>query len=254
MKFDLIIKDLDESQVADITAYFSDSAPFDPPMQKGAVTPVLSGAPTVGPEIEISDEVDATGLPWDERIHSKNKTRTGKNVWQKRKGVQEVTVTAVEQELRTRMKAESLPTGATAYPQPAPYVAPFQPAPYQPPVPQYDAYVPQSAPPVEHVPFMPSTNPPVVYNPPAPPAVPQAPQQVQVQGLPQTQAPATLQGVMIMLQNAIANPSVDPDLAKNIIGYVNQQFGTQIQSITDIATNQGMIDYVHQILQTVNKV
>lgn len=32
-------------------------------------------------------ELDADGVPWDERIHSSNKKQTGKGVWQKKKGV-----------------------------------------------------------------------------------------------------------------------------------------------------------------------
>lgn len=32
-------------------------------------------------------ELDADGVPWDERIHSSNKKQTGKGIWQKKKGV-----------------------------------------------------------------------------------------------------------------------------------------------------------------------
>lgn len=45
-------------------------------------------------------ELDSTGLPWDERIHSGNKTKNDDGRWKKRKGVADNVVDAVTAELR----------------------------------------------------------------------------------------------------------------------------------------------------------
>ncbi len=47
-----------------------------------------------------SDKVDCTGLPWDARIHSVNKTKTRDGHWRKIKGVNDLTVKKIEAELR----------------------------------------------------------------------------------------------------------------------------------------------------------
>lgn len=79
-----------------------------------AMTSVESGAPVTfitnseeeddngTPQPVIAGELDATGLPWDERIHAGTQTKTAQGVWKKRKGVQEPLVQEVEAELRSR--------------------------------------------------------------------------------------------------------------------------------------------------------
>ena len=49
---------------------------------------------------QANAELDAAGLPWDERIHAGTKTKTQKNEWTKRKGVADNVVAAVTAELR----------------------------------------------------------------------------------------------------------------------------------------------------------
>ena len=61
--------------------------------------------------------VDSAGLPWDERIHAGTKTKTAAGVWKKRKGVQEMQITEVENELRARMAQHQQPV-MQAQPQP----------------------------------------------------------------------------------------------------------------------------------------
>lgn len=61
--------------------------------------------------------VDTTGMPWDERIHSPNKTRIANGSWRKKKGVAETVVAAVEAE---RRGAPQVTTAAVQQQQPAP--------------------------------------------------------------------------------------------------------------------------------------
>ena len=65
-------------------------------------------------EEDIS-EIDAEGLCWDARIHSSNKKKTAKGVWQRRRGVSDEAYEAI--------KAEILQSSA-----PAPVAAPAMPA------------------------------------------------------------------------------------------------------------------------------
>jgi hypothetical protein len=58
-------------------------------------------------------ELDATGLPWDARIHSRTKSKTNAGNWTAKRGVDPSTVTKVEGELRQVMAAPS-PVVATS--------------------------------------------------------------------------------------------------------------------------------------------
>lgn len=76
--------------------------PIDVPTLPAPSVPVLSPANFIpSHNIETpSAEVDATGLSWDERIHSSTKSQTAKGAWVKRRGVGEDTVRKIENELR----------------------------------------------------------------------------------------------------------------------------------------------------------
>lgn len=56
-----------------------------------------------GPQTAATGELDADGLPWDERIHASTKTRTVRDLWTKRRGVDAETIKAVEASLRAGM-------------------------------------------------------------------------------------------------------------------------------------------------------
>lgn len=79
---------------------------FNAPEQSTpAATPVVHtngpNAGTSAPSVNTA-ETDASGLPWDERIHASTKTKNADGKWKKRKGVQQPTVEQVEAELRAR--------------------------------------------------------------------------------------------------------------------------------------------------------
>jgi hypothetical protein len=64
------------------------------------VSPAEMKAPHEDPIEDITGQVDADGLPWDERIHSSNKKKTAKGVWVARRGVDDITRMGVVNELR----------------------------------------------------------------------------------------------------------------------------------------------------------
>jgi len=82
-----------------------------------------AGAPGV-----VSAEVDAAGLPWDERIHQKGKSKKKDNTWKLKKGVDPALVQSVTAELAARrgsLPLASTPTGSNSVPvPPLPPVAP----------------------------------------------------------------------------------------------------------------------------------
>lgn len=96
-------------------------------------------------EQAATGDVDASGLPWDERIHAGTKTVTAKGMWKKRKGVDTATISAVEQALRGGppglQAAQAMP------PIPAPMAVPIgsvppMPAPEAVPIPAMPAPAP----------------------------------------------------------------------------------------------------------------
>jgi hypothetical protein len=76
--------------------------PLAPPLPPVAPTPAAAppsiSAPTA--PLATSVELDIDGLPWDERIHSSNHKRNGKNQWWAKRNVSEQTLAAVTAELR----------------------------------------------------------------------------------------------------------------------------------------------------------
>lgn len=115
----------------------ADAAPATPP-----APPQEPEHPEVpdGVELEQTPELDADGLPWDERIHSGSKAKNKDGTWRKRKGVWSSLVEEVEAELR----------GATPEPAPQPVSNPGPPPghdmPGQPEPPTAPAAVPPAPP------------------------------------------------------------------------------------------------------------
>jgi len=68
-------------------------------------------------------DLDADGLPWDERIHSRGKTKTKSGQWRKLRGVEPELVASVEDELHALMVVGPPPVPPVA-PESAPPVTP----------------------------------------------------------------------------------------------------------------------------------
>ena len=63
----------------------------------------ITAAQAVMPEaVATAPEFDSSGLPWDARIHSKQKGTTGEGKWRRQRGIDDATYNAIEAELRAR--------------------------------------------------------------------------------------------------------------------------------------------------------
>lgn len=72
-------------------------------------TPTPAAAPTgTGPEL------DSSGLPWNEQIHSSAKSKKNDGTWTKRKGCDDATYARVSTELRAAMAAGGAPANVQA--------------------------------------------------------------------------------------------------------------------------------------------
>ena len=83
---------------------------------------------------EDVNEIDADGLEWDERIHSSNKKKTAKGVWQRRRGLSDEEYEQIKAQIKG-VEAPALPEAPIAVPAPiapalpeAPIAVPAAPA------------------------------------------------------------------------------------------------------------------------------
>lgn len=86
--------------------------------------------PTAATSASGTPTKDATGLPWDARIHSTPASLTAKGVWRSKRGVDDALVASVTAEL----KGAVLPAAPPAPPAPAPLPTPSttpSPTPYE---------------------------------------------------------------------------------------------------------------------------
>lgn len=113
--------------------------PLTPEAAFGASAPLDPVAAFGGPQ---AGDLDAEGLPWDERIHSSNRKRSANGVWMKRRGLNQLVEQKVRAELREtypepetpsqRTLREAVADGLVSPPEagaPIPPVAPPPPAP-----------------------------------------------------------------------------------------------------------------------------
>lgn len=99
-------------------------------------TAPAAAAPSAAPTTPAGVELDASGLPWDVRIHSGSRTRTADGKWRMKKGINDAAlVRRVEEELRALM---ALPAGGVP---PLDFAALVPPQVPQPPVPPQDPFL-----------------------------------------------------------------------------------------------------------------
>ena len=183
-------------------------------------------------------ELDADGLPWDERIHGTKKTKNADGRWRKRKGAENVE--AVEAELKAKFagggsgQASAAPVmqmpqqAAPQYQQPATVMQmPQQAAPqYQQPAPQN----PQPAAPVMQMPQQ---------------AVPAPAPTGQIDG----------QGLMQHLTQKMSQmgndgkPIVTFDYLTTLTAEIGNAFQVPLSAITDILNNPQQVAYAVQCIQ-----
>jgi hypothetical protein len=68
----------------------------------------------------VSNELDANGLPWDGRIHSRAKTKNSDGTWRYMRGVQDAAISKVEAELKQSLSAPVPPSNVATAPIPPP--------------------------------------------------------------------------------------------------------------------------------------
>lgn len=241
MKFAITVSDLSYEEAAKFVSIGnpmgSTSIAVLPPnvggaMPQGNGATIASNDDDGGPANANAPAVDTAMLPWDERIHSKNKALNADGTWRKRRGVDGTLIATVEAELKLRGS-----TGAGMYmPPQGSQVAPQMPHDqqnYQPPQGQYQQ-PPQGQP---------------QYQP------PQGNYQQPPQGQPQYQPPQGVQAQQPMDFNAFmahlagqmakrdvnGAPLIHTDYLLNVCQRLSAQFGRQFNSITDIANDPAAI-------------
>lgn len=246
---------------------FSDAINMDAPASH-AVVPTQGGIapqPVITPAAATAAasagvELDAKGLPWDERIHSSNKAKKADGSWHKRKGLADGVFEQVEAELRAQYPnvptagAASAPTAlpvAVANPAPEPVAAP-QPVPVgvqptmaaiTPPLQPQPVPMTVPTPPAEPLPV------PVAAPQPVTPPQPVAPVL--------TGPPTNLMELMSALTPLMPpTGSVTPEYLHGVLNETNtawaaQLGGTVFNGIADIAARPDLpiAGYIWQILQ-----
>ena len=228
----------------------------DPAPVVSVAIPSLTGAAAAddddnGPVDATAPELDASGLPWDARIHAASKARVSNGTWRRKRNVSDVEAAPVEAELRAKLTAP-IPTGIALG---APAVIPAPVDPVAMPVP-----VMQPVPTMQPVPVMPQPAPMPVMQPvpiPQPEPVPQPvaqPQPVVQSG--EIDMTMFMQHIGTKMNERDANgaPLIHADYLGGVVNEINTAFNGQpnftgISVITDIASNPALINYAVQILQ-----
>lgn len=89
-------------------------APADSDDEVAARSFGFAGAADNVVQMTTPPSVDASGLPWDERIHASSKATTEAGLWRKKRGLQEGEAERVEAELRKLMAIPSPTSGVPA--------------------------------------------------------------------------------------------------------------------------------------------
>ena len=236
MKYGILITDLTADQArtllndlggtpAPAQTFVQPSAPMAP--QTSQQDDDDNGAPDAN-----APSVDATGLPWDERIHAKSKAINKDGTWKSRRGVQPVEVSRVEAELRAAVQHQ------------APAAPPAPQAPMAPAVPAWAGQAPV-APQAPMAPTAPSA-----------PVAPPAPQAAPIPAAPSAPvAPVRdFQGLTNQITNLIKAQAIAHNYPQTIVDRINTGFNiTTVTTLSDIVNEPAMIDYAWQCLDVDGK-
>lgn len=195
------------------------SPPMPIAMIPGAGSDDDDGDEDDGAPIGLAPGRDSSGMPWDERIHSKNKTTNKDGTWRYAKGLDDATKAAVEAQLRATAGAPPQPVAAPVMP-PVPMPAP---APLMPPQPVGLPPVAQPMP----IPPQPAPPPPTIDpTPPAPVAGPM-------------DFPTFFQQVQTQMQRRDPNgtPYIDANYLAEVTGKISTAWQIPLAAITDLSTN-----------------
>lgn len=250
-----------ESGVAPVTPNVNAASPVLPTAAVTTPTPATAPSlPTAAPTPTDAVDLDATGLPWDERIHASTKTKKADGSWTKRKNLGVGVYDSVEAELRAKYPnggAQSQPTPATTPPVQAsvtPVAAPtalgvVNVAPV--------ASEPVNLPPVQIAPESP-----VAAVQPVMQAVPETVQPVAPQPVAAPVGPPTnLHEMMVALGPLMQAGTITPEYMTQVIAETNTAWaahlnGKVLNSVGDIAARPdlALAGYIWQVFQRDGKV
>lgn len=260
MKIDIIIKDATKEEAADLLSFLNGSKekstvvvntkdiPVNPVIENTVNNVVAQSTPVT--TATDNSEVDASGLPWDSRIHSSNKGKTAKGVWNRRRGVDDATVQTVENELRGVTLQNFPPVNQAPVQQFQQQIPPQNLQPYQQVIPVQHFQQPQQFQPVQQFQqpqqFQPVNQAPIQqFQQQTPPPVQQfnAPQQPQVMSF-----DLDFQKFMKIIGNLFATQEIAPNYIDTLLQKINIQFGKSMMAITDIAASPDMIKFAYDCL------
>lgn len=196
-----------------------------------------------GPVDASAPDVDAHGLPWDERIHSSNHARKADGTWRARRNVDPATVAAVEAQLRG-------PSAPVPAPMTLPTAMPMQPTAPMPVAPP----APMAAPVVQPQP-MPMPIPAAAPQPVPMPVAAPVQQPVAAAAEQAAAGPLDFAGFMAHISGQMVKPDangaplVHADYLAAVAAEIAGAFGVELKTITDIAPNPQMITYAVQLMQ-----
>lgn len=123
------IEEVLRSETADPIAVFGKPSLIVSEQGPSVTVPAPPTAAVAGPSAILSGgaTVDKTGLPWDERIHASSKAMNADGTWRSKRGVDPMTATQVEMQLRQVMAAP--PPSPSSVPDPPPPPPPSIPVP-----------------------------------------------------------------------------------------------------------------------------
>jgi len=191
------------------------------------------GAATVAAAADDSG-VDADNIPWDERIHSGNKKKKADGTWHARKGVDKELAAQIKQELLSDA-APSMPDVGVLSPVQVPTETPEI---VTPPVTQAPPVAPSMPDVGVPSPVQVPTETPEIVTPPVTQAPPAA---VPAQG-------GDFNALLTKIQQGMTAGTQDQVYIGTVIKRLNTQFNVQLGAITDIMTNQPMIDAAFAIM------
>lgn len=213
------------NELSSITKAKAAPSGFGEALANHIMPPVVTTSADVA-EITTDGQLDADGLPWDERIHSSSKKLTAKGVWARRKNIDDSVFNQVVNQLR----------GGTVNVQPAVTVPNIPPVQYNP------LNIPQvlENPPAPLPAFLQNMN----VAPAAPAPVPPAP----IAPIAPTPAAQTIGDLFNKIQQLFADNKADAAYVISLQNRIGQQFQVQISSITDISGRTDMIAYAFQLI------
>ena len=224
MKFDIIVKDVSLEELPNLVSKLTGTASVQNTTVHASQPNVLTQSADleeVNSSLDVTGQVDSEGLPWDARIHSSSKSKTGNGVWKAKRGRSDAEYAAVKAELLgSQTPAPAAPVLMTA-----PVLNQFA-----------------NAPSVQYATPAMTTSPVIPVNH-APPEL-AAP----VQFVQPVQEPNTFQSVANRMQAGFQRGAMTPDHITSLTSQLNQTFGTNINNITEIANSQPMIDKAIAIL------